>query len=234
MAVRLQFPTVWKRESGSQTAVPRHLEERESGSQTAVPRHLEERESGSQTAVLRRLEERESGSQTAVPRRLDCRGSSITLLCDQNYTVSGQRAKEEGGGEISPPPLPSSAESETVRQSDKETSVSTTQCLAREQRRKEEERSVLLHCRTQQGQRQSDSQTRRHQSPLHGVWPESEGGRRRRDQSSSTAKLSKARDSRTVRQGDIGLHCPVSGQTDREGRSQKERESAESRFSFTV
>ena len=195
MAVRLQLPAVWKREREWQSdySSPPSGRERESGSHTAAPRRLEERESGSQTAAPRCLEERESGSQTAAPLCLDCQGSSITFLCDQNYTMSGQRAKEEGGGEISPPPLLSSTESEMVRPSDKETSVSTTLGLAREQRRKEEERSVLLHC-----------------------------------------QLSKTRDSRTVRQGDIGLHCPVSNRTDREGRGQKEWESAESRFSFTV
>ena len=122
VAVRLQLPAVWEREREWQSdcSSPPSGRERESGSQTAAPRHLEE---GERVAVRLQLpavwkRERESGSQTAAPRRLDCRGSSITLLCDQNYTVSGQRAKEEGGGEISPPPLPSSAESETVRRGD--------------------------------------------------------------------------------------------------------------------
>ena len=85
------------------------------------------------------MREREWQSDCS-PHCLDCQ-VPLSPSCVTRTPVSGQRAKEEGGG---------GRESAGL--------------------------SVLLYYRVQQSQRQSDSQTRRHQSPLHGVWPESKGG----------------------------------------------------------
>ena len=134
----------------------------------------------------RKKEEKEGVAVRMQSHCLDCQvplsPSSVTRT-----SVSGQRAKEEGGGErelARVSVLLHCQAQQSQRQSDSQTRKHQSPL----QGERESVRLSLLHYRAQQSQRQSDSQTRRHQSPLHSVWPESEGGRRRRERES--AKLS--------------------------------------------